>query len=63
MWTFAVSDEFRVVQFTPPASHCSIHLGKGVTPAAPGSASGLFLVVSDVVAARNELGPAGTLRT
>jgi len=43
------------VQFTPPGSPASIHFGKGVTPAAPGSASGLFLVVSDIEAARAEL--------
>jgi catechol 2,3-dioxygenase-like lactoylglutathione lyase family enzyme len=50
-----VSDEFRGLQFTPPGSSSSIHFGKGVTPAAPGSAKGLFLVVSDIVAARAEL--------
>jgi catechol 2,3-dioxygenase-like lactoylglutathione lyase family enzyme len=52
---FAVGDDFRIVQFTPPGSPTSIHFGKGVTPAAPGSASGLFLVVTDIVAARTEL--------
>lgn len=52
---FAVGDEFRALQFTPPGSPCSIHFGKGVTAAAPGSASGLFLIVTDVVAARAEL--------
>jgi len=52
---FAAGDEFRVVQFTPPGSPCSIHFGKGVTAAAPGSAHGLFLIVSDIVAARTEL--------
>src|ERR1700754_1948059 len=52
---FSVRDNFRVVQFTPPGSPASIHFGKGVTPAAPGSASGLFLVVSDIEAARAEL--------
>jgi catechol 2,3-dioxygenase-like lactoylglutathione lyase family enzyme len=50
-----VSDEFRGLQYTPPGSASSIHFGKGVTPAAPGSAKGLFLVVSDIVAARAEL--------
>jgi catechol 2,3-dioxygenase-like lactoylglutathione lyase family enzyme len=48
-------DEFRVVQFTPPGSPCSIHFGKGLTPAAPGSAQNLYLVVSDIEAARAEL--------
>jgi catechol 2,3-dioxygenase-like lactoylglutathione lyase family enzyme len=51
---FAAGDQFRVVQFTPPGSPCSIHFGKGVTPAAPGSAR-LYLVVSDIEAARAEL--------
>jgi catechol 2,3-dioxygenase-like lactoylglutathione lyase family enzyme len=52
---FAVGDEFRVVQVTPPGSACSIHFGKGATSAAPGSASGLWLVVPDIAAARAEL--------
>ena len=52
---FVVGDTFRGVQFTPPGSPASIHFGKGVTPAAPGSASGLFLAVSDIEAARAEL--------
>ena len=52
---FVVGDNFRAVQFTPPGSPASIHFGKGVTSAAPGSASGLFLVVSDIEAARAEL--------
>src|SRR5215510_7751807 len=52
---FVVGDEFRVVQFTPPGSPCSIHFGTGVTSAVPGSAQGLHLVVSDIEAARAEL--------
>jgi catechol 2,3-dioxygenase-like lactoylglutathione lyase family enzyme len=52
---FAVGVEFRVVQFTPPGSPCSIHFGRGITPAEPGSAGGLYLVVSDIEAARTEL--------
>jgi catechol 2,3-dioxygenase-like lactoylglutathione lyase family enzyme len=52
---FVVGDEFRVVQFTPLGSPSSIHFGTGVTPAVPGSARGLFLVVSDIEAARAEL--------
>jgi catechol 2,3-dioxygenase-like lactoylglutathione lyase family enzyme len=52
---FIVGDEFRGVQFTPPGSPCSIHFGTGVTSAAPGSAHGLYLVVSDIEAARAEL--------
>jgi catechol 2,3-dioxygenase-like lactoylglutathione lyase family enzyme len=52
---FVVGDAFRVVQFTPPGSSCSIHFGTGVTSAVPGSARGLFLVVSDIEAARADL--------
>ena len=52
---FVNGDTFRVVQMTPPGSPASIHFGKGVTTAAPGSAQGLFLIVSDVVAARADL--------
>ena len=51
---FVVDDAF-LVQFTPPGSPCSIHFGKGITSAVPGSARGLFLVVSDIVAARADL--------
>lgn len=52
---FVVGDTFRGVQFTPPGSPASIHFGTGITTAAPGSASGLYLVVSDIEAARVEL--------
>jgi catechol 2,3-dioxygenase-like lactoylglutathione lyase family enzyme len=52
---FAVGNDYRVVQFTPPGSPCSIHFGKGLTPSAPGSARNLYLIVSDIVAARAEL--------
>lgn len=52
---FAAGDDFRVVQFTPPGSGCSVIFGKNVTAAAPGSAQGLYLVVSDIAAAREEL--------
>lgn len=47
--------DFRVLQFTPPGSGCSVIFGKNVTSAAPGSAEGLYLIVSDVVAAREKL--------
>jgi catechol 2,3-dioxygenase-like lactoylglutathione lyase family enzyme len=47
--------DFRVIQFTPPGSSCSIIFGKNVTAAAPGSTQGLYLIVSDVAAARKEL--------
>jgi catechol 2,3-dioxygenase-like lactoylglutathione lyase family enzyme len=52
---FASGDDYRVVQFTPPGSGCSVIFGKNVTGAAPGSAQGLYLIVSDIEAARNEL--------
>ena len=52
---FASAEDFRVIQFTPPGSGCSIIFGKNVTVAAPGSAQGLYLIVSDIEAARNEL--------
>ena len=48
-------DDFRVVQFTPFHSACSIAFGKGLTTAAPGSAQRLQLVVSDIDAARQDL--------
>jgi catechol 2,3-dioxygenase-like lactoylglutathione lyase family enzyme len=52
---FAAGDGFRVIQFTPPGSSASIIFGKNVTAAAPGSAQGLYMIVSDIEAARNEL--------
>jgi catechol 2,3-dioxygenase-like lactoylglutathione lyase family enzyme len=52
---FVIGDEFRVVQFTPPGSPCSIHFGTGVTSAVPGSAQRLYLIVSDIEAARADL--------
>jgi catechol 2,3-dioxygenase-like lactoylglutathione lyase family enzyme len=48
-------DDFRVIQFTPPGSGCSVIFGKNVTAAAPGSAQGLYMIVSDLEAARDEL--------
>lgn len=47
--------DFRVVQFTPPGSGCSIVFGKNVTGANPGSAQGLYLIVSDIGAAHDEM--------
>jgi catechol 2,3-dioxygenase-like lactoylglutathione lyase family enzyme len=47
--------DFRVIQFTPPGSGCSVIFGKNVTAAAPGSVQGLYLIVSDIEAAREEL--------
>jgi catechol 2,3-dioxygenase-like lactoylglutathione lyase family enzyme len=49
------TEEFRVVQMTPPGSACSITIGKGITDAAPGSVRGTHLVVYDIEAARAEL--------
>jgi catechol 2,3-dioxygenase-like lactoylglutathione lyase family enzyme len=57
---FAADDKsFRVIQFTPPGSSCSVIFGKGVTASAPGSTQGLYLVVSDIEAARRELADRG----
>src|SRR6201997_1061459 len=47
--------DFRVIQFTPPGSGCSLIFGKSVTAAAPGSAQGLYLIVDDIEAARKNL--------
>jgi catechol 2,3-dioxygenase-like lactoylglutathione lyase family enzyme len=52
---FAGDDGSRGIQFTPPGSGCSIQFGTDVTPAAPGSAQGLHLIVSDIDAARADL--------
>lgn len=51
----ANGESFRVLQFTPPGSSCSVHIGNGITPSPPGSAHGIFLVVTDIGAARSEL--------
>jgi catechol 2,3-dioxygenase-like lactoylglutathione lyase family enzyme len=56
---FPFDNGFRVVQFTPPGSGCSVQFGSNITPAAPGSAHGLYLIVSDIAAARNELAALG----
>jgi catechol 2,3-dioxygenase-like lactoylglutathione lyase family enzyme len=47
--------DFRIIQFTPPGSGCSAIFGKNLTPAAPGAAQGLYLIVSDIQAARQNL--------
>ena len=52
---FPFDNGFRVVQFTPPGSACSVQFGAKITSAAPGSAQGLYLVVSEVEAARRNL--------
>jgi predicted enzyme related to lactoylglutathione lyase len=56
---FSFDNGFRVVQFTPPGSGCSVQFGTNTTSAAPGSARGLYLIVSDVAAARDELAGRG----
>jgi len=56
---FGFPNGFRVVQLTPPGSGCSIQFGTNITSAAPGTARGLYLVVSDIEAARNELAARG----
>ncbi len=55
----AVGDSFRIVQLTPPGSECSIQFGTGITSAAPGSAQYLYLIVSDIGAARDALAARG----
>ena len=52
---FPFDNGFRVVQFTPTGSGCSVQFGTKMTTAAPGSAQGLYLIVSDIEAARKEL--------
>ena len=54
-----VSEDMRFVQLTPPGSACSIALGQGITDAAPGSVTGLQLVVSDIEQAHSELSERG----
>ena len=56
---FAFDNGFRVVQFTPPGSACSVQFGTKMTSAAPGSAQGNYLIVSDIKAAREELAARG----
>jgi catechol 2,3-dioxygenase-like lactoylglutathione lyase family enzyme len=56
---FPFDNGFRVVQFTPPGSGLSIQFGTRITSAAPGSAQGMYLVVTDVQAAREELAATG----
>jgi catechol 2,3-dioxygenase-like lactoylglutathione lyase family enzyme len=56
---FADDQGFRIVQLTPPGSPCSIQFGASVTSAAPGSATNVYLIVSDVQAARDALAARG----
>ena len=48
-------EDFRIVQFTPPGSGCSIQFGTNIAPGAPGAAQSLYLIVADIEAAREEL--------
>ena len=52
---FTSGDDWRVIQFTPPGSACSVIFGNNVTAAAPGSVRGLYLIVADLEAARRDL--------
>jgi catechol 2,3-dioxygenase-like lactoylglutathione lyase family enzyme len=52
---FSFENGFQVVQFTPPGSPCSVQFGANITSAAPGSGQGLYLIVSDIESARNQL--------
>jgi catechol 2,3-dioxygenase-like lactoylglutathione lyase family enzyme len=56
---FPFDNGFRVVQLTPPGSGCSVQFGTKITPAAPGSAQGLYLIVSDAESARRDLAAHG----
>jgi catechol 2,3-dioxygenase-like lactoylglutathione lyase family enzyme len=56
---FPFDNGFRVVQFTPPGSGTSVQFGTKITLAAPGSAHGLYLIVSDIEAARDQLAARG----
>jgi catechol 2,3-dioxygenase-like lactoylglutathione lyase family enzyme len=56
---FPFDNGFRVVQFTPPGSGTSVQFGSEITSAEPGSAQGLYLVVSDIEAARGQLAERG----
>ena len=56
---FSFDNGFRVVQFTPPGSQCSVQFGTRITDAPAGSARGLYLIVSDIQAGRDELSSRG----
>jgi catechol 2,3-dioxygenase-like lactoylglutathione lyase family enzyme len=56
---FPFDNGFRVVQFTPPGSGCSVQFGTRITPAAAGSAQGIYLIVSDIEAARKDVAARG----
>jgi catechol 2,3-dioxygenase-like lactoylglutathione lyase family enzyme len=56
---FPISEDYRVVQFTPPGSPASIQFGTGMTALAPGSMKDMYLIVDDLDAARDELSRLG----
>src|SRR3954469_11292007 len=56
---FAFDNGFRVVQFTPPGSGCSVQFGTNISTAPPGTAQGLYLIVSDIEAAHDDLAARG----
>lgn len=56
---FSFDNGFRVVQFTPPGSQCSVQFGSHITGAPPGSAHGLYLIVSDIGAGRDDVASRG----
>ena len=58
---FADGQGFRIVQFTPHGSGCSIQFGSKITSAAPGSATNMYLVVPDVQATRNAIAALGVV--
>jgi len=56
---FPIDEHYRIVQLTPPGSPTSVQFGTGTSSASPGSAQGLYLIVDDVVAARDDLAGRG----
>jgi catechol 2,3-dioxygenase-like lactoylglutathione lyase family enzyme len=60
---FPFDNGVRVIQFTPPGSQCSVQFGTNITSAAPGSVHDLYLIVSDIKAARDELVASGVAVT
>jgi len=52
---FSFDNGFRVVQFTPPGSRCSVQFGAKLSTAEPGSVRDFYLIVSDIAAARREI--------
>ena len=55
----ATGEDFRLIQFTPPGSGCSVQFGTNLTSAAPGSLQSTYLIVSDIAAVRDELAKSG----